>query len=262
MNAPLIEAHDVSVSLSGKVVLSHTDIHVAAGEIVTLVGPNGAGKTSLVRVLLDLLKPDSGTVTRRKDVSIGYMPQRLHVERTMPMTVGRFLQLGLPRHMNGKGRRHNALAEVGAGGLMNNALQDISGGEMQRVMLARALLREPALLVLDEPVQGVDVVGQAEFYKLIRGLRERRGVGVLMVSHDLHVVMAETDRVVCLNQHVCCEGHPESVSRHPEFVQLFGANVASTLAVYSHHHDHEHDMHGNVVHPHSHENNEGHSHDG
>ena len=240
----LLEAQDVVVTFDGHNVLSGASVMVRSGEIVTLVGPNGAGKTSLVRAMLGLIKPSSGTVTRKKGLSIGYMPQRLTIDPALPMTVRRFLQLGTKP---GLGKTRKALAEVGAEHVENAPLQSVSGGEMQRVMLARALLREPDLLVLDEPVQGVDITGQAELYRLINSIRKTRNVGVLMVSHDLHVVMAQTDHVVCLNRHVCCAGPPESVSRHPEFVALFGDEVASTLAVYAHQHDHQHDLDGHVI---------------
>lgn len=240
----LLEAKDIQVSFSGHMVLSGVSVRVNAGEIVTLIGPNGAGKTSLVRAMLGLIQPTSGTVIRKPGLSIGYMPQRLQIDESLPMTVRRFLQLGT---QPGQGKTLKALEEVGADHIANAPMQSISGGEMQRVMLARALLREPDLLVLDEPVQGVDITGQAELYKLINTIRKQRHIGVLMVSHDLHVVMAQTDHVVCLNQHVCCAGHPQSVSRHPEFVALFGEEIASTLAVYTHQHDHHHDLDGHVV---------------
>jgi len=171
------------------------------------------------------------------------MPQKLHVDPTLPLSVLRFLRLvpGVDR-----ARAQSALKEVGAEQVIDSPVQSISGGEMQRVLLARALLREPELLVLDEPVQGVDVAGQAELYSLITRLRDRHGCGVLMVSHDLHLVMSTTDQVVCLNRHVCCSGHPEQVSGDPAFVELFGKN-AQSLAIYHHHHDHAHDLHGAVV---------------
>jgi len=167
----------------------------------------------------------------------------LQVDATLPLTVLRFLRLvpGVDRL-----RALAALAEVGAEKVIDSPLQSVSGGEMQRVLLARALLREPELLVLDEPVQGVDVSGQAELYRLITRLRDRHGCGVLMVSHDLHLVMSTTDQVVCLNRHVCCSGHPEQVSGDPAFIELFGQD-AKSLAIYHHHHDHDHDLHGGVV---------------
>ncbi|KPW94232.1 zinc ABC transporter ATP-binding protein ZnuC [Pseudomonas sp. SZ57] len=243
MSDALIRLDKVAVTLSGQNVLDDIQLSVKPGEIVTLIGPNGAGKTTLVRAVLGLLKPDSGSVWRKPKLRVGYMPQKLHVDQTLPLSVLRFLRLvpGVDRTAAA-----SALEEVGAGKVIDSPIQGISGGEMQRVLLARALLRKPELLVLDEPVQGVDVAGQAELYSLITRLRDRHQCGVLMVSHDLHLVMSTTDQVVCLNRHVCCSGHPEQVSHDPAFVELFGNN-AQSLAIYHHHHDHAHDLHGAVV---------------
>ncbi|WP_295472357.1 zinc ABC transporter ATP-binding protein ZnuC [uncultured Pseudomonas sp.] len=243
MSKVLIRLDQVAVNFAGQTVLENIALSVGAGEIVTLIGPNGAGKTTLVRAVLGLLQPTSGEVWRKPKLRVGYMPQKLHVDQTLPLSVLRFLRLvpGVDR-----AKAEAALEEVGAGKVIDSPLQGISGGEMQRVLLARALLREPELLVLDEPVQGVDVAGQAELYSLITRLRDRHGCGVLMVSHDLHLVMSTTDQVVCLNRHVCCSGHPEQVSNDPAFVELFGQNAPS-LAIYHHHHDHAHDLHGEVV---------------
>lgn len=261
MPEALIEARGIEVSFGGRLVLRNGEARVGKGEIVTLIGPNGAGKTTMVRVMLGLHKANRGNVLRKTGLRIGYMPQRVHIDPALPITVHRFLSLGLARGDIGHGLRQAVLQETGVDHVAESPIQNISGGELQRVLLARALLRHPDLLVLDEPVQGVDVTGQAELYALIRGLRDKRGCGVLMVSHDLHMVMAATDHVICLNQHVCCAGHPETVSRHPEFVSLFGESVAAELSIYHHHHDHEHDVHGNVVvHPHDHDHDNGHDH--
>lgn len=243
MSDSLIRLDGVRVAFAGREMLHDVHLCVQPGEIVTLIGPNGAGKTTLVRVVLGLLTPDAGTVWRRPRLRIGYMPQKLHVDPTLPLSVLRFLRLvpGVDR-----AAAQAALAEVGAEQVIDSPLQGISGGELQRVLLARALLREPELLVLDEPVQGVDVAGQAELYRLITRLRDRHGCGVLMVSHDLHLVMSTTDQVVCLNRHVCCSGHPEQVSNDPVFVEMFGQD-AKSLAIYHHNHDHSHDLHGAVV---------------
>lgn len=241
----LIEARGIRLARRGRQLLSDVSVTVGTGDIVTLIGPNGAGKTTMIRIMLGLLRPDSGTVARRPGLTIGYVPQRLSLDPTLPMTVAGFLDLGLrPFTRANAGRRHRVMAEVGAGDVMDTSLHDISGGELQRVMLARALLRDPGILVLDEPAQGVDITGQAEIYELIAKLRRERGVGVLLVSHDLHLVMAATDHVICLNGHVCCAGTPDSVSRDPAFAAMFGDRAASALAVYHHHHDHIHDPDG------------------
>jgi zinc transport system ATP-binding protein len=249
MSDELLSLGNVSLRLNATDVLEGVNLSVMRGEIVTLIGPNGAGKTSLVRIVLGLLKASGGKVWRQPRLRIGYMPQKLQIDPSLPLTVLRFLLL-----VPGTRRPavEAALAEVGAEHLIARPLQQVSGGELQRILLARALLRQPDLLVLDEPVQGVDVNGQIELYQLITRLRDRYGCGVLMVSHDLHLVMATTNTVVCLNRHVCCSGHPEQVSLDPAFVAMFGEQ-ASALAVYNHHHDHAHDLHGEVVpHEHSH----------
>ncbi|MBL6933925.1 MAG: zinc ABC transporter ATP-binding protein ZnuC [Alphaproteobacteria bacterium] len=242
----LVEVDGVTVDFAGNKVLGGVSLAVREGEIVTLIGPNGAGKTTLVQVILGLLRPSRGSVFRAPGLRLGYMPQRLELDRALPLPVSHFLALGGPASRDAMWR---VLDEVGAPHLLDRPMAGLSGGELRRVLLARALLRNPDLLVLDEPVQGVDVVGQADLYRLISQVRNRHGCGVLMVSHDLHVVMSATDRVVCLNNHVCCSGHPEAVSRHPEYLALFGPQVAGDMAVYTHHHDHSHDMHGDVLPP-------------
>ena len=245
----LISAQQLGVDFDGRPVLNGVDLQVHEGEILTVIGPNGAGKTTLVRAMLGLVPPSRGRVVRAAGLTLGYMPQRLAVNPLLPLTVERFLALAAPRGTDLRA----ALHRTGIDALCRQPVQKLSGGEWQRVLLARALLRRPQLLVLDEPAQGVDVGGQVELYQLIQRLRQELGCGVLMISHDLHVVMANTDTVVCLNQHVCCHGQPEHVSADPAFLQLFGPEVASGLALYTHHHDHHHDVHGGVVqHPHAH----------
>ena len=249
MNTPfLINAQGISLQLQQKQILHNISLHINEQQIVTLIGPNGAGKTSLARIVLGLTRPSSGKVERRKGLRVGYMPQRLHVEPTMPVSVEKFLTLAVNAR---KGEVDRALAEVNATALKSNQLHDLSGGELQRVLLARALIQDPQLLVLDEPAQGVDVNGQAELYRLITDIRDRHKCGVLLVSHDLHLVMSATDEVICLNQHVCCHGHPETVSNDPAYLELFGKKDAETLAVYTHHHNHSHDLAGDVVKDHS-----------
>ena len=237
----LISARGLCISRHGRDLLMDVDIDIREREIVTLIGLNGAGKTTLVRVLLGLEKPDRGTVHRRKDLRIGYVPQRFDSDAVIPMTVERFLMLGSSVSADSIGE---VLAHVDAKSVRNQQLGELSGGELQRVLLARALLRKPNLLVLDEPVQGVDYTGEADLYNLIARLRDEAGFGVLLVSHDLHIVMARSDRVICLNRHVCCSGVPETVAQHPAYGRLFGAEAARTFAVYRHHHDHSHDLAG------------------
>jgi zinc transport system ATP-binding protein len=238
----LLSARRISLTKNGRQILQRIDLDIRPGEIVTLIGPNGAGKTSLVRVLLGVEPPTAGTLQRLPGLIIGYVPQRFDIDRAIPMTVERFLMLS--SELGDAEARTQALRDVGAPRLGDRQFGDLSGGELQRVLIARALLRNPGLLVLDEPVRGVDFAGEAELYTLISQLRTDRNIGVLLVSHDLHVVMAQSDRVICLNRHVCCSGIPQSVAQHPEYARLFGPQAARALGVYTHVHDHRHDLSG------------------
>jgi zinc transport system ATP-binding protein len=241
MSTSLLTARHLHLHHAQRNILSDVSLSVAERKIVTLIGPNGAGKSTLIRVLLGLQKAASGEIWRKPGLRIGYMPQRLVLSDQLPLTVRRFLALvETPQESDLQEIGH----QTGILHLLEQPMQSLSGGEHQRVLLARALLRKPQLLVLDEPVQGVDVTGQAALYHLIADLRDRQGCAVLMVSHDLHLVMAQTDEVICLNTHVCCSGHPEHVSRDPAYLELFGCAADADLALYTHHHDHTHDALG------------------
>ncbi len=247
MNTPnvqhslLIDVSHLNISIEQQIILQDIHLKVHRGEIVTLIGPNGAGKSTLVKAVLGLIAPNSGVVYKRPGLRMGYMPQKLLIEPYMPLSVLRFLELA-PL----KSSLEDIIEELGIKRLLSSPMQAISGGEAQRVLLARALLSHPELLVLDEPAQGVDVVGQQELYQLIIRIRDRWRCGILMVSHDLHMVMAGTDSVICLNKHVCCSGLPGTVSQHPEFLKLFGAQEPTGLAMYTHSHNHRHDLGGDV----------------
>lgn len=223
-------------------VLSGISLRIAPGEIVTVIGPNGAGKTTLAKLVLGVLQPTMGTVHRYSGLTVGYLPQKLTVDPSLPLNVRRFM--GLTQRVS-RGAVDEALAQTGVAALAGRQINDLSGGEMQRVLLARAILRKPALLVLDEPTQGVDVTGQIELFQLIRKIREKLGCAVMMISHDLHIVMSATDRVLCLNNHLCCDGTPEVVTNNPEYRRLFGVRGVQELAMYEHdlHHDHTHHEH-------------------
>jgi zinc transport system ATP-binding protein len=258
-NTPLVGAVGLDLSLGGRRILAHVDVSIGPGEIITLIGPNGAGKSTLVRVLLGLLRPDHGKVVRRAGLRIGYLPQKFVTDAVLPLSVARLMTLTCRAS---RPEIEAALEETGVAHLIGAQVQTLSGGELQRALLARALLSNPGLLVLDEPVQGVDFGGQAELYRLIGDIRDRRGCAVLMVSHDLHLVMAQTDRVLCLNQHLCCAGTPAMVAKDPEYLRLFGPRAAQAFALYAHGphgHDHVHTLSGEVA-PidHAHE---GHVHD-
>jgi len=257
----LLAGHAITFERDGRRILDGIDIAIHAGEIVTLIGPNGAGKSTLVRVLLGLVAADSGRIEKGADLVVGYVPQRLALERSIPLTVARFLTLGITRPGSGSQqavRVAEALIEVGAGHLAERQIHALSGGELQRAALARALLREPDLVVLDEPATGVDYVGEVELYELIERLRATRGLAVLMISHDLHVVMAKSDRVLCINGHICCSGRPSAVAHDPAYRALFGDEGARAVAIYSHHHDHRHDS-CDHEHAHDHARDNGHA---
>jgi len=249
----LIAAEGLEVRFGEKRVLDGVDFRIEAGEIVTIVGPNGSGKSTFLRALIGAVRPNAGRVQRAKGLRIGYVPQKLAIDPTLPMTVERFLSLP---HRRSATVVAEALTASGAEGLGGLQMTDLSGGQLQRVLLARAVLAEPQLLILDEATQGLDQPGSAAFYRRIEALRGTLGCAVLMVSHELHVVMAASDRVVCLNHHVCCEGAPEHVASAPEYRALFGSGTGGALALYRHEHDHAHDHahhdHGHEHHHHDH----------
>ncbi len=246
----LLSAEHVCVRYGDVEVLHDISLSVAPGEIVTILGPNGSGKSTLLRALLGIVPVAEGRMLRQAGLRIGYVPQKLAVERTMPITVRRFLSL--PVRVSDRAAK-DALVRVGMEGQDDQQLSDLSGGQLQRVLLARALLDQPGLLMLDEPTQGLDQPGEASFYRLIEEVRRDTGAAVLMVSHDLHVVMAASDRVICLNGHICCEGTPRVVSTAPEYRALFGLGTQGALALYRHEHDHDHaDGHHHHDHPHHH----------
>lgn len=243
----LVTLEDLTVRLGGHTALSHVDFHIDKGEIVTVVGPNGSGKTTLLKTVIGAVKPTRGTLSRAPGLRIGYVPQRLAIDNTLPLTVGRFLSL--PRR-HSAATMQSALEDAGADDLMDRQMTALSGGQFQRVLLARAILEKPDLLILDEPTTGLDQPGSASLYRQIEKIRRDLGSAVLMVSHELHVVMSASDRVVCLNGHVCCHGTPEIVADAPEYRALFGSGTQGALALYRHDHDHHH--HGHPAHSHEH----------
>lgn len=248
----LIEVRDLSVRYGGHRVLNHVDISIDRGEIVTIVGPNGSGKSTLLRALIGAVPVAGGRVSRATDLRIGYVPQKLAIDPTLPMTVARFMSL--PRRQSATDVAA-ALEQAGVPDLSDRQMTDLSGGQFQRVLLARALLSKPDLLLLDEATQGLDQPGSAAFYRQIEDVRARLGCAILMVSHELHVVMSASDRVICLNGHVCCQGTPEIVASAPEYRALFGSGTQGALALYRHDHNHSHD--DGCDHDHAHDHSDG-----
>jgi zinc transport system ATP-binding protein len=234
----LIQVDNVSVRYGARTVLSHVTLTVSKGEIVTIVGPNGSGKTSLLRAIIGAVKPAEGRVALGPKVKLGYVPQKLHIDETLPITVSRFLRL--PGGVD-KAEIKGALVQAGVPDLAEAQMSRLSGGQFQRVLLARALIGDPDVLLLDEATQGLDQRGSASFYQQIEQVRRETGCAVLMISHELHVVMSASDRVICLNGHVCCEGTPDVVASAPEYRALFGSGTGGALALYRHEHDHGHD---------------------
>lgn len=239
----VVELTDVCLRIGDQTILDRISLRICREEIMTIIGPNGAGKSSLIKLIAGLLQPSSGELKKQSKLVVGYVPQKLFLNQSMPIKVSRFLSLS----QASKTTCRAALGQVNAQHLWPKQMHALSGGELQRVLLARAIARKPDLLVLDEPLQGVDVNGQTELYRLIASLRSSIGCAVVMVSHDLHLVMAQTDQVICLNHHVCCHGKPESISQHPEYLNLFGRQSAKDIAVYTHHHDHHHELDGEVA---------------
>ena len=239
----LVATEGVSKSISSKTILKDINLKIYEGQILTLIGPNGAGKTTLIRIILGILKSDEGSVYLRPNIRIGYMPQTLVIDSILPITVAGFLKLAQPT------RNEDILAlqdRLEISHLREEQIGSLSGGEMQRVLLARALLRNPHLLILDEPAQGVDISGQSKLYDLINEIRADRCCSILMISHDLHFVMSSTNEVICLNRHVCCHGKPEDISGDPAFLELFGAGGSNNLAIYAHRHNRGYEITGNI----------------
>lgn len=247
----LLRLENAGIERNGRWLVRNIDLTLHKGEIVTLIGPNGSGKSTTAKMALGIHKPDEGAVKREKSLTIGYVPQKISIDPSLPLTVERMIRMTARIR---KEAIEAALELAGIPQLIKAQVVHLSGGEFQRVLLARAFACKPDLLVLDEPLQGVDFAGEAELYEKIAKFRDQTGCGVLMISHDLHIVMAATDRVVCLNGHICCSGTPVDVAASPEYAKLFGLRtprgmeIPPSLAVYTHHHDHTHLADGRVQH--------------
>ncbi len=231
----LLSLENIDVVGGKGFLLKDISLTVEEGKLITLVGPNGAGKTTLLKVLLNLLCPTRGQVERRKDLRVGYIPQKFTASPLLPLSVEFFLNLTPSPHLSA----YEGLTQVGALSLLEKSVQHLSGGELQKVLFAKALMQAPNLLVLDEPTQGLDLDSQGFFYALLEELREKNPkLSIVLASHDLYVVLRTSDLVVCLNQHICCMGHPEAVQKDPHYKRLFGDRLA--LVPYTHVHTHTH----------------------
>ena len=227
----LISAHNLSVIRNEKAILKNIDVEINKNDFLTIIGPNGAGKTMLLKCLMEFYKPDSGKIIKKPNLRIGYMPQSINIINTMPMSVRNFITVR--KKFDEISFRH-VISETETDKVINKQLSVLSGGEMQRVLLARSLLNNPELLILDEPAQNLDVSGQINFYKLLQSIYSKRNLSILMVSHDLHLVMVSTKKVLCLSNHICCVGKPQQITKDPEFISMFGKDMANIMAVYQH----------------------------
>ena len=233
----IAKLENISLALNRQTILSGINLELAKGKITTLIGPNGGGKTSIARILLGILKPTSGKVVKKSSLKIGYMPQKIEIDRTIPLTAKDFIQLSTHAVKFDKTFKDLA-SRLNVEKILERQIHDLSGGQMQKILFLRALINHPELLVLDEPTQYMDIAGTQDFYQIIDEVRKASNCAILLISHDLHAVMQKTDLVFCVNHHVCCHGTPESVNQHPEYLSLFGNKGA--LAIYQHHHDHQH----------------------
>jgi len=234
------ELKNISLKLNNNEILRDINLQLRKGEITTLIGPNGGGKTSIARILIGVIKANQGEVLIKKNYKIGYMPQKLNIDDTIPIRVIDFINLSSLQNHNSKENQEKLSGRLGLTNILQKSIHEISGGELQKVSMLRALIQNPEILVLDEPTQFMDIAAQGEFYQLIDEIREQKHCAVLMISHDLHMVMQKTNQVICVNHHICCHGNPESISEHPEYLSLFGKNKIDNIAIYSHHHDHKH----------------------
>jgi zinc transport system ATP-binding protein len=240
----LVKLENAGVQRMSKWLVKGISFEISQGQIVTLIGPNGSGKTTTAKMILNIMNADEGQITRNTD-KMAYVPQKINIDWTMPLRVIDFMKI--TNNLNNN-QVIESLTTTGVDKLLYNQIHNLSGGEFQRVLIARAIAKKPDLLVLDEPVQGVDYNGEIALYNLIKKISVNLNCGILLISHDMHFVMSTTDHVVCLNGHICCSGTPSSVVKNPEYIKLFGEHNSETLSYYQHHHDHSHDNDGSVSH--------------
>ena len=241
-NNSLVKLENAGVYRSSKWLVRGISFEINKGQIVTLIGPNGSGKTTTAKMILNILDTDEGMATSNTS-KMAYVPQKINIDWTMPLRVIDFMKI--TNNLNNS-QITDSLTMTGVDKLLYNQIHSLSGGEFQRVLIARAIAKKPDLLVLDEPVQGVDFNGEIALYNLIKKISSTLNCGILLISHDMHFVMSTTDHVICLNGHICCSGNPSSVVKNPEYIKLFGEHNSETLSYYQHQHDHSHNNDGSV----------------
>lgn len=233
----LIKTDKISFKIAKKEILQDISLEIKEGDFITIIGPNGAGKTTLLKILLGIKKPTSGDLEVKKGLKIGYVPQKIHLKSSIPLSAKYFLKLN--KHFDKK-RFQEVIQETNITKIIDKQIHDLSGGEIQRLLLANALIKDPEILILDEPDQNLDISGQLQFFELLNKIYEKRKIAILMVSHDLHLVMSSTKQVICLFHHICCSGQPNVISKTPEFTSIFGKDMSKLMSVYNHYHSHDH----------------------
>ena len=241
-NKLLVKLENAGVYRSSKWLVRGISLEINQGQIVTLIGPNGSGKTTTAKMILNIMNADEGMVSGNAN-KMAYVPQKINIDWTMPLRVIDFMKMTSILNNN---QINESLVMTGVDKLLYNQIHSLSGGEFQRVLIARAIAKKPDLLVLDEPVQGVDFNGEIALYNLIKEISVNLNCGILLISHDMHFVMSTTDHVICLNGHICCSGSPSNVVKNPEYIKLFGQHNSETLAYYQHQHDHSHNHDGSI----------------
>ncbi len=234
----LAKLDKICLSINQQKILENINLEIKKGEIITLIGPNGGGKTSIARVLLEIITPNKGKVIKNAEINIGYMPQKINFDKTIPIKARDFINLSCSQKSIDKSFFHYLSERLHVKDILDKQIHDLSGGQLQKIIFLRTIINKPELLVLDEPTQYMDISATEDFYKILEEVRNKTNCAILMISHDLITVMQKTDLVFCINHHICCHGSPEDINQHPEYLSLFGNR--SNLAIYQHHHDHKH----------------------
>lgn len=236
IDSNIIKISDVCLNVNNKNILNNVSFEIKNNDFLTIIGPNGAGKTSLLKIILGIIKPTKGSIEIQNKLNISYVPQYMNIEKSIPVNVDYFLKL----YQKDTSSFDEIIQRISIEKILKKQLYELSGGELQKVLLGKALLDKPDLLILDEPAQNLDISSQIELYKIINELYKSSNISILMVSHDLHMVMSSTKRVICLYHHICCAGEPSFVYQNPEFISIFGSNMSELISLYSHYHNHKH----------------------